>query len=41
MKVQEADRLGIPVYDYVPELKLATDEIVRNLNQKDPILRKV
>jgi CO dehydrogenase maturation factor len=36
MKVQEADRLGIPVYDHVPELKLAADEIVRNLNQKLP-----
>lgn len=27
MKVQEADRLGIPVYDHVPELKSATEEI--------------
>jgi CO dehydrogenase maturation factor len=34
MKVQEADRLGIPVYDHAPELKLAAEEIVRNINQK-------
>ncbi len=34
MKVQDADRLGIPVYDHAPELKLAAEEIVHNLNQK-------
>jgi len=27
LKVQEADRLGIPVYDYVESLKIATQEI--------------
>lgn len=34
MKVQDADRLGIPVYDHAPELKHAAEEIVHNLNQK-------
>jgi CO dehydrogenase maturation factor len=27
LKVQEADRLGIPVYDHVPELKRSAEEI--------------
>jgi CO dehydrogenase maturation factor len=31
MKVQEADRLGIPVYDHVPALRSATTSIVNNL----------
>jgi CO dehydrogenase maturation factor len=29
LKVQEADRLGIPVYDHVPELKRAAAEIAK------------
>jgi CO dehydrogenase maturation factor len=33
LKVQEADRLGIPVYDYVESLKLATQQITESLNQ--------
>jgi CO dehydrogenase maturation factor len=31
LKVQEADRLGIPVYDYVPALKEAAGRIVERL----------
>jgi CO dehydrogenase maturation factor len=31
LKVQEADRLGIPVYDYVPDLKAAAQEISQKL----------
>lgn len=31
LKVQEADRLGIPVYDYVPSLKEAAGKIVDKL----------
>ncbi|MFH2102736.1 MAG: carbon monoxide dehydrogenase accessory protein CooC [Chloroflexota bacterium] len=31
LKVQEADRLGIPVYDHVPELKTAALAILRHL----------
>ncbi|MDO9128283.1 MAG: carbon monoxide dehydrogenase accessory protein CooC [Anaerolineales bacterium] len=31
MKVQEADRLGIPVYDHVPVLKRSAMEIVKKL----------
>lgn len=31
MKVQEADRLGIPVYDHVPVLKRSAIEIVKKL----------
>jgi CO dehydrogenase maturation factor len=31
MGVQEADRLGIPVYDHVPSLKVASEEMVRKL----------
>ena len=31
MKVQEADRLGIPVYDHVPALKEAAGKIVERL----------
>jgi len=32
LAVQEADRLGIAVYDYVPALKQAAEEMVRKLN---------
>lgn len=32
LKVQEADRLGIPVYDYVESLKVATQQITEVLN---------
>ncbi len=32
MKVQEADRLGIPVYDNVESLKVATQQISESLN---------
>jgi len=31
MRVQEADRLNIPVYDHVPELKAAADQIIGRL----------
>ena len=31
LKVQEADRLGIPVYDHVKSLKLATGQIVQKI----------
>jgi CO dehydrogenase maturation factor len=33
LKVQEADRLGIPVYDYVESLKVATQQITSALNE--------
>ena len=33
LKVQEADRLGIPVYDHVESLKLATEQIKEKINQ--------
>lgn len=33
LKVQEADRLGIPVYDHVPSLKLAAEQIKERINQ--------
>ena len=33
MKVQEADRLGIPVYDHVESLKLAADQIKDKINE--------
>jgi CO dehydrogenase maturation factor len=33
LKVQEADRLGVPVYDYVENLKLATQQISNALNE--------
>jgi CO dehydrogenase maturation factor len=32
--VQEADRLGIPVYDHVPALRLAAEEMARKLNDQ-------
>jgi CO dehydrogenase maturation factor len=31
MRVQEADRLNIPVYDHAPELKAAAQEIIGKL----------
>ena len=33
LKVQEADRLGIPVYDHVPSLKTATVHIMDEINK--------
>lgn len=33
LKVQEADRLGIPVYDHVPSLKFAAEQIKEKINQ--------
>lgn len=33
LKVQEADRLGVPVYDYVESLKLAAGQINKKINQ--------
>jgi len=33
LKVQEADRLGIPVYDHVESLKLSTEQIVQEINK--------
>lgn len=33
MKVQEADRLGIPVYDHVESLKLAAEKINEKINE--------
>jgi CO dehydrogenase maturation factor len=33
MKVQEADRLGIPVYDHVESLKLAAERINKKINE--------
>src|SRR5512139_2545260 len=32
--VQEADRLGIPVYDHVPSLRVAAEEMARKLNDE-------
>jgi CO dehydrogenase maturation factor len=41
LKVQEADRLGIPVYDHVETLKLATEQITGMLNEltKDEVIK--
>jgi hypothetical protein len=33
LKVQEADRLGIPVYDYVESLHAAAQQITQRLNE--------
>jgi len=33
LKVQEADRLGVPVYDYVDSLKLSTEQIIKMVNE--------
>ncbi|MEN8172408.1 MAG: carbon monoxide dehydrogenase accessory protein CooC [Chloroflexota bacterium] len=35
LRVQEADRLGIPVYDHVPELKDAAQKMTEKLNNGD------
>ncbi|MDO9303401.1 MAG: carbon monoxide dehydrogenase accessory protein CooC [Anaerolineales bacterium] len=34
MKVQEADRLNIPVYDHVPELKITAQKILKELENR-------
>src|SRR5512136_302350 len=34
LKVQEADRLGEPVYDHVPALREATEKMARNLSEQ-------
>ena len=33
LKVQEADRLGVPVYDHVPGLKLAAEQVKEKINE--------
>ena len=33
MRVQEADRLGVPVYDHVESLKLAAEQINKKINE--------
>src|SRR5512143_2120872 len=33
LKVQEADRLGVPVYDYVPALRQSAESMARVLNE--------
>ena len=33
LKVQEADRLGVPVYDYVESLKASTEQIIKMVNE--------
>jgi CO dehydrogenase maturation factor len=33
LKVQEADRLGVPVYDYVESLKFSTEQIIKMVNE--------
>lgn len=33
LKVQEADRLGIPVYDHVPSLKFAAEQVKEKINE--------
>jgi CO dehydrogenase maturation factor len=33
LKVQEADRLGIPVYDHVPALRTAAESMLRTLDE--------
>ncbi len=35
LKVQEADRLGIPVYDHVPELRSAAEKVVALLKENE------
>ncbi len=41
LKVQEADRLGVPVYDYVESLKIAAGQIVKMINEltSDEVLK--
>ena len=41
LKVQEADRLGIPVYDHVPVLKAASENIAAQLAQGILIQEKI
>jgi len=31
LKVQEADRLGVPVYDYVESLKTSSENIIQRI----------
>jgi hypothetical protein len=33
LKVQEADRLGVPVYDHVPALRVAAEAMTRTLDE--------
>ena len=33
LKVQEADRLGVPVYDYVESMKFSTERIIKAINE--------
>jgi len=33
LKVQEADRLGVPVYDYVESFKFSTEQIIETINR--------
>jgi len=33
LKVQEADRLGVPVYDYVESLKSSAEQIIKMINE--------
>jgi hypothetical protein len=33
LKVQEADRLGVPVYDHVPALRAAAEVMARALDE--------
>jgi CO dehydrogenase maturation factor len=33
LKVQEADRLGVPVYDYIESLKVSTEQIIKMVNE--------
>jgi len=32
LAVQEADRLGIPVYDHVPSLRIAAEKMIKDIN---------
>jgi len=33
LKIQEADRLGVPVYDYVESMKFSTERIIKAINE--------
>ena len=33
LKVQEADRLGVPVYDHVPVLRQSAEKMARTLSE--------
>ena len=39
MRVQEADRLGIPVYDHAPSLRAAAEKIVTVLTEDSTTAR--